>query len=306
MDRWGAMREASVSGLWPSPPVPPDGDEHETWPKEIIFCVTFISVASWDFHALAIKENREKRKKWITDVGQTLNSNSYWKNWITVRALAWLCFFFFGVGGRFEFDFIIIHSTMLDLAAVEFNVRLFCFSFLSLTIWFVCWTESEMHWLDASRRGNRQQSEGAEGSEGHKLSLYHDSNGATFFSASRSFICSNNYAICCGLLLRIALHSSISTSISISTSTSISITIYIFISVYRCLLQHDNFQLLLIIVVGACLPSSSFHGFCFGFQMFITRSDIHNFFYFFFFVNNIIVYWSAMTFVYDKLIGRNC
>lgn len=40
--------------------------------------------------------------------------------------------------------------------------------------------------------------------------------------------------------------------------------------------------------------------------MFITRFDIHNFFLSFALVNNIIVYWSALTFVYDKLIGCNC
>lgn len=54
------------------------------------------------------------------------------------------------------------HNNTLDYAGLGSSwiqrsfVLFFIFIFFSLTIWFVCWTESEMHWLDASRRGSSQ------------------------------------------------------------------------------------------------------------------------------------------------------
>jgi len=87
---------------------------------------------------------------------------------------------------EYESDFIIIYS--VD-STVEFKVaRLFGNLIFLFLVWvLVCLLSWKWNAFG-----------------GGKLSLYHDSNGTTFFDYKFSFICSNNYAICFGsLLLRI-------------------------------------------------------------------------------------------------------
>lgn len=117
-------------------------------------------------------------------------------------AFALLCFLFFWRGWTIWIWF---HNNTLDSAGLgsSWIQSFFHFCFLSLTIWFVCWAESEMHWLAASRAGRQ----GASGWNYRFITIQTVRLSSRPLAASFAAIIMQFAAACCWASHRIALHS---------------------------------------------------------------------------------------------------